>query len=379
MSLSTTDRDAVATICLLAAFADGRKDDAERDRLQGIFAGVGAEFSPERVQRVLLGQADVEAEAGRLESPAARTLAYEMAVAVCDADGQADAAEQAFLDRLRAALTLDSAAADRIDADGWALAAPLSGSAAPPAVAPSVPPVPPVPAPPALPTTPPALPTTPSAVVPGGADSGGAAPVDDPDAALDGMVLRYAVLNGALELLPQTLATLAIVPMQTKMVYRVGLHYGHELGPGHVKELLATVGLGLTSQVVESYARGLFGGLAGGAVGGMLGGALGKKKGKKGKKAAKKVAATATGAAMSFASTYALGRVAKAYYGGGRRLGTADLRGVFEGQVEEARVLYETHRPAVEQQAQTLDLQTILAQVRAPLGAADPVAPGLGR
>ena len=355
MSLSTTERDAVATICLLAAFADGRKDDAERERLSGIFTGLDAEFSPQRVQRVLMGQADVQAEAERLTTPAARTLAYEMAVAVCDADGQADAAEQVFLDRLRAALALDGAAADRIDADGRALAAPLGGADDPAATSTLPAAVPPV----ATSAVSPAAPASPAA--------------DASDSDLDGMILRYAVLNGGLELLPQTLATLAIVPMQTKMVYRVGLHYGHELGPGHVKELLATVGLGLTSQVVESYARGLFGGLAGGALGKALGG---KKKGKKAGKKAKKVAAAATGAAFSFAATYALGQVANAYYGGGRQLGTADLRGLFDRQVERGQALYQTHRPAIEQQAQTLDLQTILAQVRAPLGAGGPDLPG---
>ena len=123
MPLTPAERDAVATICLLAAFADGRKDDAERERLRGIADGLGAAFSPERYQRVLMGQADLAAEAAALTTPAARTLAYEMAVAVCDADGRADAAEQAFLERLRAALGLEAEAAARIDAEADALVA----------------------------------------------------------------------------------------------------------------------------------------------------------------------------------------------------------------------------------------------------------------
>ncbi len=32
------------------------------------------------------------------------------------------------------------------------------------------------------------------------------------------MILRYAIVGGALELLPQTMATLAIIPLQSKMV-----------------------------------------------------------------------------------------------------------------------------------------------------------------
>ena len=366
MTLTPTERDAVATICLLAAFADGRKDDAERDRLKAIFSGLDAEFSPERLQRVLMGQADLEAEAAGLTTPVARTLAYEMAVAVCDADGQADDAEQAFLDRLRAALALDGADTRQVDADAQALAAPMSDAEATGGRA-----LPALGAPPAA-----SAPAIAPAAVPAPAPGHSRAPVPpahattDADAALDAMVLRYAVLNGGLELLPQTLATLAIVPMQTKMVYRIGLHHGHELGPGHVKELLATVGLGLTSQVVESYARGLFGGLAGGALGKALGG---KKKGKKAKKKARKVVGAATGAAFSFAATYALGKAAQAYYGGGRQLAGADLRGLFDREVERGHALYQTHRPAVEEQARTLDLPTILAQVRAPLGAPDSV------
>ncbi len=340
--LTPDERDAVATLCLLAAFADGRKDDAERERLRAVFDGLGADFSADRYQRVLMGQADVAAEAARLASPVARTLAYEMAVAVCDADGQADAAEQAFLDRLRAALALDAGAAAQIDADGAALA---TAAALVPVAALAVAPV-------AFTAV-----VTPETEQPSGPDVeiGTVAPGDD-QASLDAMVLRYAVLNGALELLPQTMATLAIVPMQTKMVYRIGLHYGHTLDQGHVKELLATVGLGLTSQVVETYARGLFGGLVGGA----LGKPLGKKKGKK----AKKVAATAVGAALSFASTYALGRVAAAYYGGGRRLDAGTLRGLFERETAQGRALYTAHRPAIEQQARTTDFRALLAEVR---------------
>ena len=338
--LTLAERDAVATICLLAAFADGRKDDAERERLRGIADGLGAAFSPERYQRVLLGQADLAAEAAALETPAARTLAYEMAVAVCDADGHADDAEREFLGRLRGALGLEAAAAGQIDATAEALVA----APAPTALAAHVPS--------AMPATRPT-------------DGGVLGAAEDVDA----MILRYAVLNGALELLPQTLATVAIVPLQTKMVYRVGLSYGYTLDQSHVRELLATVGLGLTSQVVESYARGLVGGAVGGVLGGMLGGVFGKKGKKKKGKLANKVAAGATGAAFTFAATYALGRVAVAYYGGGRTLATADLKGLFEREVDRGRLLYDAHRPAVEAQARTTDLGSLLAEVRAPLGA----------
>jgi uncharacterized protein (DUF697 family)/tellurite resistance protein len=336
-ALTSAERDAVSTLCLMAALADGRKDEAERGRLRSIYSSLDAGFSPERYERVLLGTADVEREAVRLGSDAVRALAYEMAVAVCDADGRADEAERAFLDRLRAALGLDAGTAAAVTAAGDALAeAPVEA-----------------PAP---------LASTDPAPVPD--DASGAEAVEvgvaEPGGDLDPTILRYAVANGAFELLPQTLATLAVVPMQTKMVYRIGRHYGHELDAAKAKELLAAVGLGLTSQVVETYARGLLGGIAGKA----LGKPLGKKKGKK----AKKVAKAAAGSAFQFAATYALGHAAKAYYAGGRRLGAGDLRALFDRQLEEGRALYETHRPAIERQAQTTDLQALLGQLQGGQG-----------
>lgn len=336
-TLTTKERDAVATLCLMAAFADGRANDHERDRLRSVFAALDTDFSPERYERVLLGQVSLEAEVDRIASPAVRTLAYEMAVAICDADGAADAAEQDFLKLLRAALDLDADAADEIDAVGDSLLTlPLDEDAE----AEDAPP-----------------PLSPFAVTPQGQV---AVANVDPDAELNAMILRYAVLAGGLELLPQKVATLAVVPMQTKMVYRIGARFGHRLDPRHIKELLATVGLGLTAQVVETYARGLFGGLAQAT----LGTALGGKKKKKRAKKVKKVAAAAAGSAFAFAVTFALGHVAKAYYGGGRRLSPDALKDLFERHVEHGRALYQTHRPAIEERARTIDLTTLTSQLR---------------
>ena len=43
---------------------------------------------------------------------------------------------------------------------------------------------------------------------------------------IDSMMLKYVILNGALELLPQPIATMAIIPLQMKMVYRIGGVHG---------------------------------------------------------------------------------------------------------------------------------------------------------
>ena len=83
------------------------------------------------------------------------------------------------------------------------------------------------------------------------------------DAELDKSILNHALLNGALELLPQSWASMAIIPMQVKMVYSIGKAHGVALDPGHIKEFIATAGVGLTGQYLEQFGRKLLGGLLG--------------------------------------------------------------------------------------------------------------------
>ena len=142
------------------------------------------------------------------------------------------------------------------------------------------------------------------------------------------MIVKYAVLAGALELLPQSLATMAIVPLQMKLVYAVGQEHGYTLDSGHLREFLAVAGVGMTSQVFEGYARKLFGKAAKRAMG----------------KGGKKVAAGATGALLSFATTYGLGQVAKVYYAGGRTLSQGQIQGVFEEQLERGKTMFAQHQ-----------------------------------
>src|SRR5512137_1708959 len=112
--------------------------------------------------------------AAPLVSPELRRYAWEMAVCVCDADGAHSAAEKAFLDELRAALGLEAAASEAFAAEAAGLAgAPLAKET-------------------------PAEPPLAATMSP---------------AELDGMILHYAILNGALELLPQNLASMAIIPL----------------------------------------------------------------------------------------------------------------------------------------------------------------------
>jgi len=333
--MDTRQIEAIGAICVMAALADGATSHAERERIDGIFKGLADGGDDARAlatayRRVMMKQTTLEAETQALGSPEARSYAYEMAVAVCDADGRHSDAEGKFLEGLRGSLGVSSSDAASVlrEADEMAeldLATPVAATATAAAAGAAV-------GAGARPSIPPALP---------------------PDARnvsteVDSSILKYSILNGALELLPQGLATLAIVPLQMKMVYGVGKAYGFSLDKGHIKELIATVGVGMTSQVVENFARDLLGGLAKKYLG----------------KTAGKVVGVATGAAMSFATTYALGQVAKQYYSGGRKLSSVDLRALFSREVERAKGLYAQHRPQIEESARTLDPRKVLSMVR---------------
>ncbi len=304
---------AVLTLCLMAAFADGGKDDRERAQIKRIAESLGSEGGLDVAaiyQDVLMKKPAVETVAGVLVTPEARQFAYEMAVGVCEADGATSEAERAFLARLAQALTLDAAPARALVAQADAVAAaPLAGG-------------------------------LPEGLVVA------AAPADA--AALDASILRYAIMNGALELLPQSLASMAIIPLQMKMVYEIGKAHGYELDRGHVKDLLATLGVGLTSQYVEQFGRKLVGGLLGKLGGGLLSG-MGR---------------ASTGAAFSFATTYALGQVAKRYYAGGRTIDAAGLQQAFAGMLGEAKQLQSKYAGQIAEQARTLDVNRVLAAIR---------------
>ena len=111
------------------------------------------------------------------------------------------------------------------------------------------------------------------------------------EAALERSILNYAILNGALELLPQSWASMAIIPLQIRMVYGAGM-------------------------------------------------------------------------AMSFATTYALGQLARRYYAGGRVMTTALLRETYQGLLEPAQQMQTRFLPQIRQKAGTLDAAQVMAIVR---------------
>ena len=309
--MTPIEQESILTLSLMAAFADGAKNDSERAEVKRIAESLPHDaVQPAALyQRVLLRQVTVVQAAAPLQSPELRQLAYEMAVCVCDADGTQTDAERTFLSELRRELQIEAGKTAAFERSADALAVePLEDTSLPPVVAPG------------------------SAV----------------DTQVDQMVLNYAILNGALELLPESLATMAIVPLQMKMVYRVGKSYGHEVGRGHIKELLAAAGLGLTSQVLEGYARKLLGGLLD-----KVGGSLAKGAGKQ-----------VAGSAMSFATTWALGKLAKQYYAGGRKLSAIELRQLFGSLTEQARSLHSRYAGDIQQKAGSVSVSQLLPLIR---------------
>ena len=315
--MTDQDQQALITIALMAAFADGANNDRERAEVKRITDSLsrGGEVNLAAIyQDVILNRASLDGAVQALTTAEMKTLAYELAVGVCNADGVQSDAERAFLANLRDKLGLSpaaAAAATTLTASAEALAAaPLAGSSS---------------------FEPAMLASTLSATE------------------QDKAILNYAILNGALELLPDSLASMAIIPLQMKMVYRIGKSYGFELDRGHIKDFLATAGVGMASQYVEQIGVKLIGKLfGGGLIGGLMGG----------------VAEQAVSSGFSFATTYALGHLARRYYAGGRTFSTAVLQDTYTELVGEATRMQGQYLPAIREKARTVNIAQILAEVR---------------
>lgn len=322
------DREPVVAICLLAALADGERSADEQSQFQRIAARLGAEEDGGLVVRAQNRELTVAEAAERLTTDEGRRLAFEMAVSVVYADGDANPAEQAFLAELKRAVDVPAPGSEPILSDVQTLA-----------LAPLIRP---------RQDTDPRLRTR--GEVPRPSQAG--IPAMTHEAALDELIRKQALLTGALELLPQNLASLAIIPLQMRLVYAIGSDYGHKLDGDQIKDLLGAMGIGAAAQVMDGLARRILGGLGRGMLGGTLGGIVGG------------TAGAAAGAGVSFATTYALGHVAKLYYSQGRQLSAEDLRGLFEKFRAEAEALLPKVREEIHSQSQHLDLQRILASIR---------------
>lgn len=311
----------LVAICLLAAFADGNQGADERDHVRKVAESLGREVKIDFIalyQDVLLGRFGLEAAAAELGEPNLRQLAFELAVGVCEADGALDEREKQFLERLTEVLGLARPVADSFVREAEAVSAAPAGGAL--------------------------------AGLPGRDAFGpaGAAPGVPAAEEFERIILHAAVLNGALELLPQSMASMAIIPLQLRLVYRIGKAHGYELDRGHIKDFLAAAGVGMTGQYVEQLGRRLIGGLFGKVLGG----------------AGRAVGSQATGSAFSFATTWAIGKVAVQYYAGGRTLDAAALKQTFSGLFEQAKGLQARYAPEIAERARTLDLKRLTDELR---------------
>ena len=261
---------ALLAIAIQAAFADGAKDEHEREEVRRIAEnladGNGTQDLPRLYQDVLLKRLPLATVAATLTDAGQRQFAYEMAVCVCEADGRLAEGERRFLDELKRLFNLPAVEADLIEGEVDLLVDQTE----------FVPP-----------------PQTKSAPVSSSVSA----------AEQDKSILNYALLTGALELLPQSWASMAIIPLQIRMVYGVGKAHGVALDQGHVKEFIAAAGVGLT-------------------------------------------------------------QVARRYYAGGRTMSTALLRETFQDLLGPARQLQAQYLPQIQQRAATLDAGQVMALMR---------------
>lgn len=307
--MTTSDAETIIAIAAQAAVVDGTRDATELAQISAAATRLGLPNAEQVVERAATAPVDVSALAKSLSTDEARRAAYEIAVAVCNADGIADTREVAFLQSLATALGTTLATGEM---SAVASVATLTGAVSPPPVPASAEAQPPKPG------------------------------------ELDQMILDQAILTAALEILPDRLSNMAILPLQLRMVYTIGQRHGQQLDASQVKDLAATFGLGAAAQLMEGIVRKTLGGLAGSLLGGLVGG----------------VGGLAAGAAVSFAATYALGHAAAQYYAQGRQLSTADMKALFTRFQGEAQTLFPKVQDRVETVARGTNLQSVLGTLR---------------
>ncbi len=297
--MNPQDTQIIIALAALAANADGALGHEERLSIISAAERLGVPGDDPRLLEVMSGAGDVAQLAHALSSEEARIAAYDVAAAVCHADGPPNATESAFLSSLSRELGATEPSAESAAALGAA------------AQAASVPP---------------------TAGATGDADS---------------FILDQAMLAAAADLLPQRLATLAILPLQLRMVYTIGQRHGQSLDMSQVKDLAAVVGIGAAGNLMEGVVRGVLGSVGRGLLGGLLGSAAG----------------AAAGVGVTFATTYALGHAAEQYYAQGRSLSTSDLRALFTRFQGDAGTVYPRVESRIRELAAGSNLQSMLGNL----------------
>lgn len=299
--MNKTEQEAVVAIALMAAFADGPKDEAEHGAIRRVAEGFQMQLvdMTSLYQRVITGQLNLQQAVAMLSSDPSKNLAYEVARCICEADGTMHPTEKQFLAELTTAIRPTA---------GTTTAQPTAPSNEPPQESPSK------------------------------SDLVVIGPISDPKQPLDPTLVKYSILTAALELLPQTAGALAILPVQLKMVYDISKRHGIEIDYQSVKDFGAALGIGAASQLLEAGLRRLLssvvGTVGGSAIGGLTGGVA--------------------GTAMTFATTYALGTIADQYYAAGRRINIEQLKAEFSRLVDKAKTTQQQYTQEISDKAKQL-------------------------
>ncbi|MCX7900980.1 MAG: GTPase [Burkholderiaceae bacterium] len=303
--MTAQEQQALLRLTLRAAYAGSGQDSAAREQIR---------YSAERMEAltgyrglvpdVLLERVSLWTDAACLAAPGLRQLAFELAVGACNAGGLRIDTQTRFLIALGRALGLTAPAMAGPAAEADALATlPLTGPKR-------------------------------AAQATAGCDL---------QAAVDTMVLKYAIANGALQRLPLALASLATLALQQRMIYQVGAVYGCAPTREQARDFLRDAGFSPLQQYLEDigrkFALGLFHEPRNGWVGGST--------------------AAITGGA--FAKTHALGHLAERYYAGGCAMSPPMLQAELVVLDEHARALQPLYESQIEQQARQIDREALLA------------------
>jgi len=295
--MTPQDAEIIIAIAALAANADGAPHQEERVSLVSAAERLGLSPDDPRLHAAIDGTGDVAQLAHALSSDEARIAAYDVAAAVCHADGAPNAKEQAFL----AALSRELGAVHASPDAAASMEAAAQAASSPPT---------------------------------GGAGAGD----------IDRFILDQSMLAGAAELLPHRFAAMAILPLQLRMVYQIGQRHGRAFDMDQAKDLAAVLGIGAMGHALEGVVRGVLGSVGRGLLGGLLGSAAG----------------AAAGVAVTFATTYALGHAAQQYYAQGRSLSTADLRALFTRFQGEADTVFPRVESRIRELAAGTNLESLL-------------------
>ena len=280
--MTELEQKAILSVCMMAALCDGAGTEQERGEIRKLAAKLpsGSSIDVEAIFKdVFLRRRSLPETVRDLTSAESRQAAYDSAVFACNADGAINDLEKEFLQGLAKDLNLPSTALNEAQKQVDTANLPVAAAAAATKMS---------------------------------------------DVELDKMILDASVMNGALELMPETLSTMAIIPLQMRLVYRIGKNFGYEMDQNYIKDFAAALGVGLTSQYLEVLARKILGGVFGG------------------------IGRQAASSGMSFAVTYALGQVAKQYYAGGRKLDTVELKGMFGKIMADAATMKDKYAQTIQ-------------------------------